>query len=110
MIIYQITIPKKQDAEVFARFMQEEYFPAVSKGPTRIGQVTDLVLLQGLKETDASDMEHHFIWQVGWSGLHGGNARLENKEVENRFQSFNAKMKRIGMFEEVASLKQSLPV
>ena len=50
MIIYQIRLPKKEDAEAFVKFMQEEYFPAVHKGPTRIGQVTDLVLLQAEPE------------------------------------------------------------
>jgi len=44
MIIYQIKLPNKQDAEAFVKFMDEEYFPAVHKGPTRVGQVTDLVL------------------------------------------------------------------
>lgn len=107
MIIYEITLPKKQDVEAFTKFMQKEYFPAVFKGPTRIGQVTDLVLLQGLKETDGKDMEHHFFWQVGWSGLPGANAHLEDedKEVEGKFKSFKASIKRIGMFKEVASLK-----
>jgi len=46
MIIYQIKLPKKQDAEAFVTFMRDEYFPAVEKGPTRVGQVTDLVLMQ----------------------------------------------------------------
>ena len=46
MIIYQIRLPKKQDAEASVKFMHEEYFPAVHKGATRVGKVTDLVLLQ----------------------------------------------------------------
>jgi hypothetical protein len=46
MIIYQIRLPRKQDAEAFVKFMREEYFPAVHKGATRVGKVTDLVLLQ----------------------------------------------------------------
>ena len=31
MIIYQIRLPKKQDAEAFVKFMREEYFPAVQR-------------------------------------------------------------------------------
>jgi len=46
VIIYQIRLPKRQDAEAFVKFMREEYFPAVHKGATRVGKVTDLVLLQ----------------------------------------------------------------
>jgi hypothetical protein len=50
MIIYQIRLPKKQDAEAFVKFMHEEYFPAVHKGATRVGKVTDLVLVQAEPE------------------------------------------------------------
>jgi hypothetical protein len=46
VITYQIRLPKRQDAEAFVKFMREEYFPAVHKGLTRVGKVTDLVLLQ----------------------------------------------------------------
>jgi hypothetical protein len=31
MIIYQIRLPKKKDAEAFVKFMRKEYFPAVHK-------------------------------------------------------------------------------
>jgi hypothetical protein len=50
MITYQIRLPKKQDAEALVKFMHEEYFPAVHKGPTRVGKVTHLVLLQAEPE------------------------------------------------------------
>ena len=63
MIIYQIRLPKKQDAEAFVKFMQEEYFPAVHKGPTRVGQVTDLVLLQAKPEGRTTGCE--FFLHVG---------------------------------------------
>lgn len=46
MIIYQVKLPNTQDAEVFVKFMNDEYFSSVQKGPTRVGQVSDLALLQ----------------------------------------------------------------
>ena len=68
MIIYQIRLPKKQDAEAFVKFMQEEYFPSVSKvGPTRVGQVTDLMLLERENETEGDDVGNEFFWHVGWN-------------------------------------------
>lgn len=46
MIVYQITIPKKQSIKRFVKFMRDEYFPAGRKHPTRVEQVTDQVLLK----------------------------------------------------------------
>ena len=64
MIIYQIKLPKKQDAEAFVKFMQEEYFPSVSKvGPTRVGQVFDLMLLERENETEGDHL--HQIRSTG---------------------------------------------
>ena len=101
MIIYQIRLPKKQDAEAFVKFMREEYFPAVRKGPTRVGQVTDLVLLQEEPEGRTTGCE--FFWHVGWSGLATGGARIDNKAVARKFESFKARVKRIGSYREVAA-------
>ena len=57
MIIYQIRLPKKQDAEAFVKFMLEEYFPAVHMGLTRVGKVTNLVLLQAEPEGRTTDCD-----------------------------------------------------
>lgn len=103
MIIYQIKLPKKQDVEKFAKFMRDEYFPAVHKGATRIGQVTDLTLLERENETEGDDVEHEFFWHVGWSGLRSGNARVDDKEIARKFDSFKAEVKRIGSHREVAA-------
>jgi hypothetical protein len=96
VIIYQIKLPKKQDPGAFVNFMQQEYFPAVHKGPTRVGQVTQLALLQG-------DTAHEFFWHVGWSGLSSGEPRLDDKKVASKFKSFGPNIKRIGFFREVAA-------
>ena len=106
MIIYEIKLPKKQDPDVFANFMQKEYFPAVFRGPTRVGQVTDLLLLQGKGETADSKMTHLFYWQVGWNGLAGGKVSCDNLETQQKFEAFKPALKRIGMFEPVATQKK----
>jgi hypothetical protein len=99
MIIYQIRLPKKKDAEAFAGFMRDEYLPAVHKGATRVGQVTDLVLLQGQEATTT----HEFLWHVGWSGLSSGDARIDDNDVQRKFNAFGARIKRLGVFGEVAA-------
>ena len=68
MIIYQIRLPKKQDAEAFVKFMREEYFPAVHKGATRVGKVTDLVLLQAQPEGRTTGCEFFLARRLVWSG------------------------------------------
>ena len=100
MIIYQIRLPKKQDAEAFVKFMREEYFPAVHKGPTRVGQVTDLVLLQEEPEGRTTGCE--FFWHVGWSGLPDGEFQVDDEEVARKLQSFKVRTKRLGFYSEVA--------
>ena len=103
MIIYQIRLPKKQDAEAFVTFMREEYFPAVHKGATRVGQVTDLMLLQHENEVEGDDVEHEFFWHVGFSGLRSGKAHVDDEKVTRKFESFKADVKRIGSHREVAA-------
>jgi hypothetical protein len=99
MIIYKITLAKKQDPEAFANFMREEYFPAVHKGPTRVGQVTALQLLQAEK----GDRGNEFFWLVGWSGLSSGEPRVDDEKVLSKFKSFGARTRRIGSYAEVAA-------
>ena len=101
MIIYQIKLPKRQDAEAFVTFMREEYFPAVEKGPTRVGQVNSLVLMQ--EEPQGRTSGCNFFWHVGWSGLAQGDARMGDEEVGRKFESFKARVKRIGSYVEVAA-------
>ena len=104
MIIYQIRLPKKQDTEAFVKFMREEYFPAVHKGPTRIGKVTDLSLLARQNEIEGDDVVHEFFWHVGWSGQPTGKVLVDDEELIRKFQSFKARVKRIGFYMEVAAL------
>ncbi len=101
IIVYQIKLPKKQDAEAFVKFMREEYFPDVHKGPTRVGQVMDLVLLQEKPESRTTGCK--FFWHVGWSGLPMGHANVDDEAVKRKFDAFKAHLKRIGSYNEVAA-------
>lgn len=101
MIIYQIRLPKKEDAQAFVKFIHEEYFPAVHKGPTRVGQVTGLVLLQGEFKGGTTGCE--FFWHVGWSGLAMGDVRLDDETVASKLESFKPRIKRLGFYSEVAA-------
>lgn len=102
MIIYQITLPKKQDTEAFVKFMREEYFPAIHKGPTRVGQVTDLILLERKIIAEGDDSENEYFLHVGWSGLPADSVRVDDQEIENKFAIFEAEIKRLGSYQEVA--------
>jgi hypothetical protein len=99
MIIYQIKLSKKQNPEAFANFMREEYFPAIHKGATRVGQVTELALMQ----SENADTGHEFFWHVGWSGLSSGELRVDDEKVVSKFKSLSATIKRIGSYREVAA-------
>lgn len=99
MFVYKIRLSKKQDAEAFATFMRREYFPAVHKGPTRVGQVTGLALFQG----ESTDTSYEFFWHVGWSGLSSGGPRVTDAEVRRKFDSFRAKITPLGSYSKVAA-------
>ncbi len=100
MFIYEIRLRKEKDPAAFADFMRDEYLPAVRKGPTRVGQVTELLLLR--RETTAT--AHRFLWLVGWSGLDPQSApHVDDEAVRGKFSdTFGATVKRLDAWEEVA--------
>ena len=110
MFIYQIKLPKDQDVEAFVTFMREEYIPDVlKKGPTRVGRVTELALL----ESSAAD--HEFFLHVGWSGVpfsghhHADKdeppdvARPDDEQIVRKFKSFGGHVQSLGFYREVAA-------
>ncbi|QDA58924.1 hypothetical protein [Hymenobacter jejuensis] len=102
MIIYHIKLPKNQDLEAFVTFMREEYFPAVDKGSTRVGQITDLHLLERENEFEGDEVSHEFLWQIGWSGQPTGKAHVEDAAVARKLTTFQADIKRLGSYRQVA--------
>jgi hypothetical protein len=98
LLITEITLPKRKNAEAFAEFMRDEYIPAVHKGPTRVGQVEDVELLQG----DTTESSHAFLWLVRWNGLkQGAGARIDDEKVERKFEKFGATMEAAVAWHEV---------
>jgi hypothetical protein len=99
-IIYQITLPERMIGETFIEFMRDEYFPAVHKGPTRVGQVTSLSLLRvsdGIKTNT-------FFMQISYNGLATFEIRVDDKEVQQKFETlYGKRMKRLGSYYEVAA-------
>jgi hypothetical protein len=70
--VYDIRLPREEDAATFGTFLEERYIPAVEKGPTRVGAVRELVLLQ--RETTATS--HRFLLIVRWSGVQNEKAGM----------------------------------
>jgi hypothetical protein len=101
LIIHQITLPEKQDAEAFVEFMRDEYFPAFHKGPTRVGQVTGLTLLRGV--TDTHERTSQFFMHIKFDGLATGKLRVDKEEVQRKFETFGTRMEYLGVFDEVAA-------
>jgi hypothetical protein len=101
-IIHQITISERMDPstiDTFEEFMRNEYFPAVFKGPPRVGQVTGLALLRGVEETH--ERTNTFLMQVSFDGLASGDARVD-EEIQRKFDSFGARVERLGAYATVA--------
>ena len=99
-IIYQITLPERMIGETFAEFMRDEYFPAVHKGPTRVGQVARLSLLRVSEEP----LSNTFFMHVYYDGLASGAPVVDDDDVKHKFESlYGAHVQRLGAFTEVAA-------
>jgi hypothetical protein len=60
---YELTRAAKTNGEDFEKFMLEEVFPSVGRGPTRVGDVTALRLLKEIPAT------RKYVWTIEWGGL-----------------------------------------
>jgi len=95
MLIFKIKTPKKIDSEAFVKFLTEEYLPAVHRGPTRVGQITGLVLLQATPPGDG------LYLNVEWSGLPRTDLPIDDPKAKEKFAEFGAKLKFSGSYDEV---------
>ena len=104
--IYQIRLAEGQDTEAFAKFMREEYLPAIPRTPTRVGGVTGLALLQLLpdvsRESGGADNAPEFFLHVAWNGLPGclEDAWVSDEEVLRKLESFGTRVKLLGSYRE----------
>ena len=100
LLISEIELPEGADADAFADFFRDEYIPAVHKGPTRVGQVHGLELV----ERTTTDTRRKFLWLVHWSGLSGGaGVHVDDEAVQKRFEELGATIKKPVIWQEVAS-------
>jgi hypothetical protein len=93
-IMHRITLPEGGDrsrSNAFEEFMRDEYFPAVFKGSTRVGQVTGLTLLRGV--TDTHRQTNTFLLHVSYGGSASGDA-IVNEKTQRKFDSFGAQVHR----------------
>ena len=105
-IIYQITLPERMIGETFVEFMRDEYFPAVYKGPTRVGQVIGLSLLRGVAETHEG--MNTFLMLVKYAGMATGNVNVDNEEVRQKFEAlYGAHVERLGAYNQVAAWSEN---
>jgi hypothetical protein len=83
LAISEIELAKGVDAEAFGDFFRDEFLPSVHMGPTRVGQVLAVELL----EREASETETALAMLVRWSGLPGGvRVRADDAAVQQRFE------------------------
>jgi hypothetical protein len=105
LLISKIELPKKQDPAAFGEFMRDEYIPAVHKGPTRAGQVEELELVQ----RPGTETSHSFLWLINWDGVNPGPTflgRVDDEDVQHRFERFGASVKPHVSWQEVAKWPQ----
>lgn len=103
--VYQIRLTEEQDTEAFAKFMREEYLPAIEpRTPTRAGQVTGLALLQLLPDVSqesGADNAPEFFLHVAWEGVLGcRDSWVSDEEVLRKLESFGARVKLLGSYWE----------
>jgi hypothetical protein len=106
MLVYDVRLPKDKRAATFERFMRDEYIPAVHKGPTRVGQVGELMLLR----CEPTSTRHKFLWLVDWGGLPNEQpmgVRVDDEKVSRKFERFGATVKRLDAWDEVARWRAS---
>jgi hypothetical protein len=99
LYIDQIKLPLCENRDAFETFMRSDYLPAVHKGPTRIGQVTYLAVVRAETEEDG------FFLHIGWMGMDVSDKipRIDDENVQRRFESFGAAVSRVGHYTNVAT-------
>jgi hypothetical protein len=71
-IMVTVHRPDGMTEAAFLKKLQHEVFPAVHKGPTRMGEVDSWKLLS---ETDKGESSK-YVWLINWGGLDGAGDKL----------------------------------
>jgi hypothetical protein len=92
-IVYRLTPPAGTEDEAFERFVRDEVFTAVHRGPTRVGAVEGMRLLR-----DESARAARYLWTVEWNGLSG---RLNVAAALAKLRSAGARARQTSRWREV---------
>ena len=74
-IVVTIRWPAGMTAAAFLKKMQRDVFPAVHKGPTRVGEIDSWTLLSETSKGEIGGSEK-YVWLIHWGGLEGAGDRL----------------------------------
>ena len=74
-IIVTIRRPAGMTAAAFLKKMRRDVFPAIHKGPTRVGEIDSWTLLSETPKGGIGGSEK-YAWLINWSGLEGAGDRL----------------------------------
>ena len=100
LLISEIELPEDQDPDAFVAFMRDEYIPAVETGPTRIGKVDGLRLLQGR----SADTGNRFLWLVDWNGMeHDAAGTHVDEALARKLEEFGVSRTAQAAWDEVAA-------
>jgi|SRR5215217_3550572 len=101
-IVHQLTLPAGADPEAFETFMRERYFPAVHRGPTRVGLIEDLALW---RDSRTDPERTTFLLVCDFDGAAGDRMpRLDDDAVAEAFDAFRPTVTFLGTYHEVVTL------
>ena len=74
-IMVTIRRPAGMTAAAFLKKMRRDVFPAVHKGPTRVGEIDSWTLVSETHK-DATGGSERYVWLIHWGGLESAGDRL----------------------------------
>ena len=83
LLLSDIELANGVDADAFGEFFRDEFLPSVHTGPTRVGQIQEVELL----ERATSETDRSFAVLVRWSGMSGGRTvRADDAAVQEKLE------------------------
>ncbi len=79
-IMVTIRRPDGMTAAAFLKKMQRDVFPAVHKGPTRVGEIDSWTLVSETPKGGRGGSEK-YVWLINWNGLDGAGDRLAGEAL-----------------------------
>jgi hypothetical protein len=79
-MVVTIHRPAGMSAEAFLQKLQHDVFPAVHKGPTRVGDIESWTLLEETHRGEEG-VSPNYVWLVNWGGLQGAPELLTKDAI-----------------------------